>query len=59
MKKFESDVRFTHIIKSKESYPLICYSTGSYADTFMQQIKQSDSWEDSYGIRHFIEIEYI
>ena len=45
--------------KNKEYYPLIRCPAGSYVDTFMQQIRQSDSWEDSHGTRHFVEIEYI
>ncbi|MBS6842226.1 MAG: leucine-rich repeat protein [Clostridiales bacterium] len=59
MKKFESDVGFTHVMENKEYYPLIRCPAGSYVDTFMQQIRQSDSWEDSHGTRHFVEIEYI
>ncbi len=59
MKKFESDVGFTHVMENKEYYPLIRCKAGSYVDTFMQQIQQSDSWEDSHGTRHFVKIEYI
>lgn len=59
MKKFESDVGFTHVMENKEYYPLIRCHSGSFIDSYMQQIKESDNWQDSHGVRHFVEIEYL
>jgi len=56
MHKFESDVGFTHVMENKEHYPEIRCHAGSWIDTRMREIKASDSWADSHGTKHLVEI---
>lgn len=56
MRKFESDVGFTHVMENKEYYPDIRCHEGSWIAEKMQQVKDSDSWENAHGTRHFVEI---
>ena len=59
MRKFESDVGFTHVMENKEHYPEIRCHEGSWIDRKMQEIKASDSWADSHGTKHLVELKYI
>lgn len=56
MKKFESDVGFTHVMENKEHYPEIRCHAGAWIDGEMRKIKDSDSWADSHGTKHLVEI---
>ena len=56
MRKFESDVGFTHVMENKEHYPEIRCHAGSWIDQKMREIKASDTWADSHGTKHLVEI---
>ena len=56
MRKFESDVGFTHVMENKEHYPEIRCHAGSWIDARMRRIQASDSWADSHGTKHLVEI---
>ena len=59
MRKFESDVGFTHVMENKEHYPEIRCHEGSWIDRKMQEIKASDSWEDAHGTKHLVTLKYL
>lgn len=59
MRKFESDVGFTHVMENKEHYPDIRCHAGSWIDKQMQAVKDSDNWENAHGTKHILEIVHI
>jgi hypothetical protein len=58
VKKFESDVGFTHTMENKEIYPEIRCKEGSWIDKKLQEIKKSDVKGAAHSIIHIIEIKY-
>jgi hypothetical protein len=59
VKKYESDVGFTHVMESKEWYPEIRCKKGSWIDHKMQEIQKSDVRAVSHSILHIIELKYL
>lgn len=59
MKKFESDVGFTHVMENIEHYPLIRLKAGCYVDEALKALKATDGFANGHGVRHIIEFEYV
>lgn len=58
VKKIESNAGFTHVIESKEYYPVIRCHKGSYIDNLMNEQKSHDGWVASHSNEHIVKFEY-
>lgn len=58
VKKIESNFGFTHVVESKQYFPQIRCTEGSYVDKAIQEMKAKDGWKDSHSNEHIVEIVY-
>ena len=59
IKRFESNFGFTHVVESKEYYPVIRCKEGSFIDSYFKDLKEKDGWKDAHSNEHLVVIEYV
>jgi hypothetical protein len=59
VKKFESNVGFTHVMENKEFFPAIRCGENSWIAQTIRSMKEKDGWNASHSMEHVVEFQYI